>query len=76
MFGGGFSIPAIIYTPVSFMQSLYSSDFKIDTITITADSQNDAESAGNNAVSILEGRHNNRGKTYIRLIMCLNSWIR
>lgn len=62
MFGGGFNIPAIIYTPVSFMQSLYSSDFQIDTITITADSQNDAESAGNSAVSILEARHNNRGK--------------
>ena len=62
---GGFSndnIPIQVYTPATFLQTMYSSDFSIDTVTISSIDKDSNESAGNGAVSVLESRHNNRGK--------------
>jgi putative ABC transport system permease protein len=62
---GGFSnenIPIQVYVPATFLQTLYSSDFAIDTITIASIDKDNNETAGNAAVSMLESRHNNRGK--------------
>jgi putative ABC transport system permease protein len=62
---GGFSndnIPIQVYTPATFLQTMYSSDFVIDTIVISSTDKDSNESAGNGAVAVLESRHNNRGQ--------------
>ncbi len=62
-FGGGGPNAAIaVDVPISFVQTLYPTNFTISNLTIAADSKNDVEDSGNSAVSILESRHNNRGK--------------
>lgn len=48
--------------PITFLQTMYSNNFNISNLTIAANSKDDVEEAGDSAVSILESRHNNRGK--------------
>lgn len=64
IFGAGDSdnIPAFIYTPITFVKYLYPADSYIDTISLSAISQDTAEQAGNEAKNIIESRHNSRGK--------------
>lgn len=64
MFPGGedINIPAIIYIPATFVNSLYSDSTAIDSIIVMADSKDNTESAGNAAVNMLENRHGNRGR--------------
>jgi putative ABC transport system permease protein len=64
---GGFSfdtsqMPALINTSVTFLQTMYPTDFTIDRLTLVAASKDLGEEAGNGAKNILESRHNNRGK--------------
>lgn len=64
MFGGGPpNMPISVEVPITLLQSMYSSNFQINSLTIAADSKENAEDAGNSAISILESRHNNRGKS-------------
>lgn len=64
---GGFSfdvsqMPALIYTPATFMETMYSGEVSIDRITLMAINKDSRDAAGNGAKNILESRHNNRGK--------------
>jgi putative ABC transport system permease protein len=62
-FGGGGPNAAIaVDVPISFAQTMYSTNFTISNLTVSADSKEDVQDAGDSAVSILESRHNNRGK--------------
>lgn len=64
MFGGGPpNMPISVDVPITLLQTIYSSNFQINSLTLAADSKDDSEDAGNGAVSILESRHNNRGKS-------------
>lgn len=63
IFGGkNDNIPAFISMPVLFYQQLFPTDYKIDTAYIIADKKENLETAGFGAKSIIESRHNNRGK--------------
>jgi putative ABC transport system permease protein len=62
-FGGvGPNAAISVDVPISFAQTMYSTNFTISNLTVSADSKEDVEEAGDSAVSILESRHNNRGK--------------
>jgi len=54
--------PIIITAPVTFLSTIQSNEFKISSITVVADSQDNSESVGNGTIKMLESRHNNRGK--------------
>ena len=54
--------PIIVTAPVTFLSTLQSNEFKISSITVVADSQDNSESVGNGTIKMLESRHNNRGK--------------
>lgn len=60
--GGNSGKPIIITAPVTFLSTLQSNEFKISSITVVADSQDNSESVGNGTIKMLESRHNNRGK--------------
>lgn len=63
MFGGGpNNMPISVDVPISFLQTTYADNFKISSMVLSADAKDNAEAAGDSAVSILESRHNNRGK--------------
>jgi putative ABC transport system permease protein len=63
IFGGkSDNIPAFISTPILFYQQLFPTDYKIDSAYIIADKKENLETAGFGAKSIIESRHNNRGK--------------
>lgn len=63
MFGGGPpNMPVSVDVPINLLQTIYADNFKISSITLSADTKDNAEAAGDSAVSILESRHNNRGK--------------
>ncbi len=64
MFHGGddSNIPAIAYIPTTFLNTLFSEDFLIESMIIMANSKETLESAGNTAMSMLENRHGNRGR--------------
>ncbi|MGH4117698.1 ABC transporter permease [Clostridium sp.] len=63
-FGGGRNSgkPIIITSPVTFLSTLQSKEFKISSMTVVADSQDNSESVGNGTIRMLESRHNSRGK--------------
>jgi putative ABC transport system permease protein len=61
--GGGANASISVDVPISFAETMYSTNFTISNLTVAADSKEDVEDAGNSAVSILESRHNNRGKS-------------
>lgn len=50
------------YLPVTFLSNLYSDNFKITSMSITAVNKDDLDSPGNGAKIILENRHGNKGK--------------
>lgn len=54
--------PITAYVPVTFLSDLYSDNFKINTVSITAVNKDDLDSPGNGAKIILENRHGNKGK--------------
>jgi len=62
MFGVDDNMPAIVYTPVTFLNSLYPNDFYINSLTLMATSKENGEEAGNGALNVLQSRHNNRGR--------------
>lgn len=62
MFGSSSNAPAFIDIPITLLQTIYTDSFKIDAITLMAVSKDAGEEAGLSARSILESRHNNRGK--------------
>ena len=54
--------PIIVTSPVTFLSTLQSIEFKISSITVVANTQDNSESVGNGTIKMLESRHNNRGK--------------
>lgn len=62
MFGVDENMPAIVYAPVTFLNSLYPNDFYINSLTLTATSKENGEEAGNGALNVLQSRHNNRAR--------------
>jgi putative ABC transport system permease protein len=64
LFGGaGSRAPSFIYVPINIIESLYSSDFNMDTLSIMATAKDDVTSAGNSALHVLEEKHNNKGRS-------------
>lgn len=62
IFGGvDENMPAFAVVPSTFINSLYA-DTVLDVIMLSATSKEDAESAGNGAIHVLESRHNNKGR--------------
>ena len=63
-FGGGRNSgkPIIVTAPVTFLSTLQSNEFKVSSMTVVADSQENGEAVGNGTIRMLESRHNNRGK--------------
>ena len=67
-FGGNIgNMPSFIYTPITYLSTLYSTDWNIDSLSLMATTQDNGETAGNAAKNILESRHNNRGKDINRI---------
>ncbi|HEY5561315.1 MAG TPA: ABC transporter permease [Clostridiaceae bacterium] len=63
MFGKGNSkMPSFIYVPINVIQSLYTSDFNMDTLSIMATSKDNVEAAGNSALHVLSAKHNNKDR--------------
>ncbi|HBP63054.1 MAG TPA: macrolide ABC transporter permease, partial [Desulfosporosinus sp.] len=69
MFGGGEggppgrdadSTPASVTIPVTFLQTLYPTDSNISTLSVTSNSQATAVQAGNEALKIVQARHDNK----------------
>ena len=69
MFGGGEggppgrdadSTPAAVTIPVTFLQNLYPTDSNISTLSVTSNSQATAVQAGNEALKIVQARHDNK----------------
>lgn len=59
---GSFNKSINLYMPITFMQTMYSNNFTITSMSISASSKNTTESTGNAAKSILEARHNNKNQ--------------
>jgi len=55
-------MPIMSMVPLSFLESLYPTDFVIDTLYIMADTKENIELAGNSAINVLKSRHNNRDR--------------
>lgn len=66
MFGEDENMPAIIYAPVTFIQSLFPNENQINSITVMATSKESSEEAGNGALNLLQNRHGNRGREVYR----------
>jgi putative ABC transport system permease protein len=62
MFGIDENMPAMIYTPVAYLNTLFPNDFNIEAVTIMATSKDNGEEAGNGALNVLKSRHNNRDR--------------
>lgn len=58
---GNNNMPVFVSVPITLLDNLYSG-IQLDTIAIMATSKEDTEIAANSSISILEARHNNRGK--------------
>lgn len=58
---GDNNMPVFVSVPITLLDNLYSG-IRLETISIMATSKEDIETAANNTISILEARHNNRGK--------------
>lgn len=54
--------PVSVTIPITFAVSIQQPELKISSLTIMANSKADSEIAGNGALNIVEGKHNNRGK--------------
>jgi putative ABC transport system permease protein len=62
MFGEDENMPAIVYAPITFVQSLFPNENQINSITVMATSKESSEEAGNGALNLLQNRHGNRGR--------------
>lgn len=62
VFGGRANMPARIDTPITFLKTMYSGDFAINSLYLSAGSKEVSKDAGDSTISLLESRHNNRGK--------------
>lgn len=60
--GGGNNSPVMLKVPITFLESIQSTELRISSITVMADTKENSEIAGNGALNILEARHNNRGQ--------------
>lgn len=69
MFGGsrsgppsrnGDSTPTLVTVPVTFLQTLFPLDFNISTLTMTSTSQSNSVQTGNDALKILQAKHDNK----------------
>ncbi|MFA9398176.1 MAG: ABC transporter permease [Clostridiaceae bacterium] len=54
--------PVFLTTSTTFLNSIASSEMKINSITVMADKKENSEKAGTGALNILEARHNSRGE--------------
>lgn len=57
---GSFNKSINLYMPITFLQTLYSKNFTITSLSISASSEAATELTGNSAKNILEARHNNK----------------
>lgn len=55
-------MPALIYAPLTLLETMYPDEFTIDKLTLMAVNKESGDAAGNGAKNILESRHNNRGE--------------
>lgn len=63
-FRGGAANAAIdVDVPITLLQTMYPTNFQISSLIISSNSKEDTVDAGNGAISIMESRHNNRGKS-------------
>ncbi|WP_298838594.1 ABC transporter permease [Clostridium sp.] len=69
MFGGsrsgppsrnGDSTPTLVTVPITFLQTLFPLDFNISTLTMTSTSQANSVQTGNEALKILQSKHDNK----------------
>jgi len=69
MFGGsrsgppsrnGDSTPTLVTVPITFLQTLFPLDFNISTLTMTSTSQANSVQTGNEALKILQTKHDNK----------------
>jgi len=58
--GNGDSTPALITVPITFLQTLYPTDSNISSLSITSTSQATSVQAGNEALKIVQTRHDNK----------------
>ncbi|MFL0266566.1 ABC transporter permease [Candidatus Clostridium radicumherbarum] len=59
---GSFNKSINLYMPITFLQTMYSNNFTITSMSISASSKNTTEITGDAAKSILEARHNNKNQ--------------
>lgn len=59
---GNFNKSINLYMPITFMQTMYSKNFTITSLSISASSEAVTEVTGNAAKNILESRHNNKNQ--------------
>ncbi|MBW9154467.1 ABC transporter permease [Clostridium estertheticum] len=68
MFGGssgprsrsGDSTPTLVTVPITFLKTLFPLDFNISTLTMTSTSQANSVQTGNEALKILQAKHDNK----------------
>ncbi|MBU3161736.1 ABC transporter permease [Clostridium frigoris] len=69
MFGGsrsgppsrsGDSTPTLVTVPITFLETLFPLDFNISTLTMTSTSQVNSVQTGNEALKILQAKHDNK----------------
>ena len=68
MFGGssgprsrsGDSTPTLVTVPITFLETLFPLDFNISTLTMTSTSQANFVQTGNEALKILQAKHDNK----------------
>ncbi|MBX4259593.1 ABC transporter permease [Clostridium estertheticum] len=68
MFGGssgprsrsGDSTPTLVTVPITFLETLFPLDFNISTLTMTSTSQANSVQTGNEALKILQAKHDNK----------------
>jgi len=56
----GDSTPTLVTVPITLLQTLYPTDFNITTLSITSVSQETAVQTGNEALKIVQSKHNNK----------------
>jgi len=56
----GDSTPTLVTVPVTFLQTLFPLDFNISTLTMTSTSQENSVQTGNEALKILQTKHDNK----------------
>ncbi|MBW9173662.1 ABC transporter permease [Clostridium estertheticum] len=57
---GGDSTPTLVTVPITFLETLFPLDFNISTLTMTSTSQANSVQTGNEALKILQAKHDNK----------------